>query len=160
MRALIEGGSAEGDPLRRDASLAGSNKLDCLVIPVDAQDMAAQRDAQGKDSPKAVHAVTSEQSVATVSPEPVPGFVRSPSAHRSGKKYIHVEVLTPIVDAPLPPPTVSSVDWANLRVAFVDDEAANQRVGGRFLRSLGVSVTNTVMLNDGMRPRPFCWPHF
>lgn len=38
---------------------------------------------------------------------------------------------------------------SELRVAFVDDEASNRRIGLRTLQQLGVAKENVVLLNDG-----------
>lgn len=38
---------------------------------------------------------------------------------------------------------------ANLKIAFVDDDPANQRVGVRFLKALGVQPANIVVMGDG-----------
>ncbi len=55
--------------------------------------------------------------------------------------------------------TRANCDIATVRVAFVDDEVANRRLGLRFLARLGVSSANVTMLRDGercCRPRPKC----
>ena len=40
--------------------------------------------------------------------------------------------------------------FGKLRIAFVDDDPANQRVGLRFLKSLGVDPSRIATLDDGM----------
>ena len=41
------------------------------------------------------------------------------------------------------------VDFSELRVVLVDDEPANQRIAIRFLKLLGVSASNVIILSDG-----------
>lgn len=41
------------------------------------------------------------------------------------------------------------VVFSSLKLVFVDDDPANQRVGQRFLKSLGVQPVNLTILGDG-----------
>jgi CheY-like chemotaxis protein len=45
--------------------------------------------------------------------------------------------------------SVTKLVLATVRIAFVDDEAANRRIGDRLCRRLGIPPENIVMLTDG-----------
>ena len=49
------------------------------------------------------------------------------------------------------------VDFAELRIALVDDEPANQRVAVRFLKLLGVPAANIIIFSDGMNGAHSIW---
>ena len=57
------------------------------------------------------------------------------------------------IPIPLTTSPYSSTDWAarfsNFRIAFVDDETANCRLGVRMLGRLGIPAKNIVILSDG-----------
>lgn len=42
-----------------------------------------------------------------------------------------------------------AIGYSSLRVAFVDDEPPNQRVGVRFLKGLGIQAAHIYRMNDG-----------
>ncbi len=41
------------------------------------------------------------------------------------------------------------IPWSSYRVAFVDDEAANVRLGVRMLTGIGIAAANIIVLRDG-----------
>ena len=89
-----------------------------------------------------------------VVPHPVP-TVTPTLAAAPAVTTVPVMPLTAPVFVPTPGPGASAEAWkakfATLKIAFVDDELSNCRLGLRMLARLGVPASNITVLSDGTR---------